>query len=106
MHSPLRSLEHMPQCIFVKFENATWKIGDLEPGVYPLTPKPRVWSVNELLKVKVRRYGFTLVPDLAGTPHMYQGATLTAAIAHLLTVDHKPRQSDAMAAYVELSCRG
>ena len=34
---------------------------------------------------------------------MYQGATLPAAVVHLLSVDHKPKMSDMMAAYVECS---
>ena len=34
---------------------------------------------------------------------MYQGATLPAAVVHLLAVDHKPKMSDMMAAYVETS---
>ena len=55
------------------------------------------------LKVKARRFGYSLVPDLAGTAHMYQGATLPAAVVHLLAVDHKPRMSDMMAAYVQSS---
>ena len=91
-----------PECIYVKFR-AAWQIGDLEPGVYPLKPKSKTWLVNEALKVKAKRFGFQLVPDLAGTAHMYQGDTLPAAIAHLLEVDHKPKTSDATAAYVELS---
>jgi hypothetical protein len=83
----------MPQCIFVKFENAPWRIGDLEPGVFPLTPKVRVWSVNELLKVKARRYGFTLLPDLAGTAHMYQGAG--SPHVHLFTSAQQDHQHGA-----------
>jgi len=34
---------------------------------------------------------------------MYQGATLTAAIVHLLAADRKPQMADMMAAYVECS---
>ena len=96
-------MDYTPQCIFVKFEGVQWQVDDLGPGVFPLTPKPKVWNVNEALKVKARRFGFPLVPDLAGTAHMYQGATLSAAIVHLLEVDHKPKMSDMTAAYVELS---
>ena len=87
----------------MKFDNASWQVGDLEPGVYPLTAKNKTWAVNETLKVKARRFGYSLVPDLAGTAHMYQGATLHAAVVHLLAVDHKPRMSDMMAAYVQSS---
>ena len=93
----------MPICIFVKFKTATWQIGDLEPGVYPLKPRSKTWLVHETLKVKAKRFGFQLVPDLAWTAHMYQGDTLPAAIVNLLEVDHRPQMSDATAAYVESS---
>ena len=71
--------------------------------MYPRTAKAKTWAVKEALKVKARRFGYSLVPDLAGTAHMYQGATLPAAVVHLLAVDHKPRMSDMMAAYVQSS---
>ena len=87
----------------MRFGNATWRVGDLEPGVYPLTAKSKTWAVNEVLKVKARRFGYSIVPDLAGMAHMYQGAMLFAAVVHVLAVDYKPRMSYMMAAYVQSS---
>ena len=71
--------------------------------MYPLTAKAKTWAVNEALKVKARRLDYSLVPDLTGTAHMYQGATLPSAVVHLLAADHKPRMSDMIAAYVQSS---
>ena len=71
--------------------------------MHPLTAKTQAWAVNEVLKVKARHVGYSLVPDLTGTVHMYQGATLLAAVVHLLAVDHTPRMSDMMAAFVHSS---
>ena len=95
-----RILEHAPLCIFVRFEGDEWQIGDLDTGVYPLRPTSRSWFVNVATRVKAKRYGFTLLPDLAGTDHMYQGATLQGAIVDLLECSHKPTGADAMAGYV------
>ena len=65
----------MPKCIYVHFEGAKWQIADLEVGVYPIKPKALLWTISRALGIQARRYGFQLVPDLAGTAHMYQGAT-------------------------------
>ena len=40
-------MDRMPLVIYVKFDNVTWKIGDLPEGVYPLTPVSRTWRVNK-----------------------------------------------------------
>ena len=97
------SIAHMPRCIYIKFERVDWQIADLEPGVYPLWPKALMWTVHRGLNINARRYGFTLVPDLAGTAHMYQGETQPGAIVDLQGLDVKPKQSDAMAGYVMIS---
>ena len=49
--------------------------------VWPLFPVERTWTLNEALGNKIRRKGFTLVPDYASTAFMIQGATLPAAFA-------------------------
>ena len=41
-----------------------------------------------------------MLPDLAGTDHMYQGATLPGTIVDLLECSHKPKWMDMMAGYV------
>ena len=64
-------LAHMSKCIYVHFEGAKWQIADLEVGVYPVKPKALLWTIHRALGVQARRYGFQLVPDLAGKAHMY-----------------------------------
>ena len=88
-------LAHMPKCIYVHFEGAKWQIADLEVGVYPIKPKTLLGTINRALGVQARRYGYQLVPDLAGTAHMYQGATEPAAIVDLQGLDIKPQRIDA-----------
>ena len=67
-----RRLSQQPRCIYVKFERCAWRIGDLDPGVYPLFPKTKKWEIVKDSKVYAKRTGFELVPDLSGTDHMYQ----------------------------------
>ena len=83
-----RNLQYQPLCIYLRFEDAEWQIGDLEPGVYPLEPISRDWVLNERTKMKAKRRGFLAVPDFSATAHMLQGATLFSRlkgfdIAHL-----------------------
>ena len=76
-----RVLQEMPRAIFVWFKNATWEIGNLPTGVYPLTPKAISWDVNKHTRVKARRKGYYMRPNFCGTAHWVQGANLEAAIA-------------------------
>ena len=75
-----RRLQLQPQCIYLKFENATWQIDDLEQGVYPLVPINKVWDVNKDTKIKAKRRGFLIVPDFSATAHMMQGARIRASL--------------------------
>ena len=76
-----RVLQEMPRAIFVWFKDATWEIGNLPTGVYPLTPKAISWDVNKHTRVKARRKGYYMRPNFCGTAHWVQGANLEAAIA-------------------------
>ena len=69
-----RRFNRMPKYIFIKFEGATWQIADLEPGVYPLKPNNKTWSIDSdpKKKIRARRTGFTIVPDFANTDHSVQ----------------------------------
>ena len=71
-----RRLTHQPICVYIKFEGATWRIGDLDLGVYPLFPTSKKWEVGRETKVGAKRTGFKLVPDVSGTDHMYQARHL------------------------------
>ena len=76
------------------------EVEDLEPGVYPLQPTPKVWFVNEHTKVKAKRTGFNAVPYFSGTAFMFQGASKDAIITDCLEVAHVSKQRDAISTYV------
>ena len=61
--------------------------------------------MNRKTKVKVRRTGFSMVPDFASTAHMIQGQSLTAAFVDLVHAElHENITEDLyVAAYVMLS---
>ena len=96
-------LDYPPVVIYVQFFNATWTIGDLPQGVYPIAPKTRVWKVNKHSGISAQRKGFCLVPDFAATAHMIQGCTLDAAIAELESAAKPASLGLQVAAYVSLS---
>ena len=98
-------LDRLPTVIYVKFAEATWTVGTLPPGVYPMTPASRTWQVNKHTKVNVRRTGYFLVPDFASTAHMIQGQSLDAAFADVVNDDLFEKASEELhvTAYVMLS---
>ena len=64
-----RVLELQPDLIYLKFENAKWRVhADLEKGVYPLKVSGKVWNISEGTKMKVKRWGWSVVPD-SDRPH-------------------------------------
>ena len=101
---PERFLNYMPCCIYLKFDNVTWEIHPkLGQGVFPLYPVERTWILNEATEAKIRRKGFTIVPDYASTAFMMQGATLKACLADCGDVLDLPGLSELMTTYVILS---
>ena len=79
IQGPERFLTHLPRCLFLKVEGATWQIdAKLGPGVFPLFPVIRSWELNAETSAQIKRRGFTWVPDFASTAFMIQGATLKA----------------------------
>ena len=77
-----RYLHYLPLCIYVKFAKAKWKVHpNLDEGVFPLHPVIREWTLNNETQSKVKRRGYTMVPDFASTAFMAQGETLLAALA-------------------------
>ena len=99
-----RFLNYTPYCIFLKFAGATWTVDPrLGEGVWPLVPVHRTWELNAAQGSKIKRYGFTMVPDYASTAFMIQGATLQAAIADCGDVVDIGGLSELMTTYVILS---
>ena len=95
-------LTHMPLAIYVYFEGATWRIGQLPVGVYPLTPKTRKWQVNKGQGIEARRTGYLLLPDFCSTAHMIQGATLEAAFWGSHDANQNIAPAEQIAGYVVL----
>ena len=99
-----RVLKEHPRCIYVQFEGAAWKIHELlEPGVFPLKAVARNWVLNKETGVKIRRRGFTLLPDYASTAHMVQGMTCDAVIADGGSATDNVSIKDMLATYVALT---
>ena len=72
----------MPRCIYLKFAEATWTVDKrFGQGVWPLFPVYRTWEFNAAQGSLIKRHGFTLLPDYAGTAFMIHDATRRAAIA-------------------------
>lgn len=97
-------LELQPELIYLKFENAKWRVhDDLEKGVYPLKATGKIWNISEGTKMKAKRLGWSFVPDFGQTAHSVQGASLAAVIVDCLTVDHSTKTTEMLAAYIGLS---
>ena len=104
IQGPERFLTHLPRCLFLKVEGATWQIdAKLGPGVFPLFPVIRSWELNAETSAQIKRRGFTWVPDFASTAFMIQGATLKAGLADCGDVTDDVGSSEAMTEYVILS---
>ena len=97
-------LELQPDMIYLKFENAKWRVhDDLEKGVYPLKVTGKVWNISENTKMKAKRWGWCFVPDFGQTAHSVQGASLAAVIVDCLAVDLCSKATEMLAAYIGLS---
>ena len=66
-------------------------------------PVEREWKLNKHGKSKVKRRGYTLLPDCGCTSHLVQGETLEAELADCGDIDHLPPLKDMLSAYVVLS---
>ena len=96
-------LNRLPVVIYLRFPSATWQIGKLPKGVYPLKPRSRTWKVNKYTGIEARRTGFWFLPDFGSTAHMIQGATLEAAFADLQEASCNVSSALQIAGYVCLS---
>ncbi len=98
------AIDYLPRVIYIKFEGARWRIHPgLSPGVFPLRPVQRTWTLNEETSAKVSRKGFTLVPDYSSTGFMLQGATLPAEIADCGDIFCIPGLTEMLTSYVIMS---
>ena len=99
-----RFLHYQPLCIYIKVADATWTVDShLGVGVWPLYPVVRQWTLNEATGAKIKRKGFSIVPDFASTAFMIQGSTLEVSIADCGDVIDSCGLSEFMTNYVILS---
>jgi hypothetical protein len=77
-------LKRVPKCVYVQYYEkddldirvpCKWKIGDLSPGVYPVTPITRTWLLGA--DNKVSRFQLPLIPMYGRTAYSMQGRTLS-----------------------------
>ena len=77
-------LERVPKCVYVQYYEkddldarvpCKWKIGELSPGVYPVTPITRTWLLGA--DNKVSRFQLPLIPMYGRTAYSMQGRTLS-----------------------------
>ena len=81
-------LPSLPNAIYVKFEDAEWKIdGMSENGVYPIVPVKNGWEFGKKGRMKnrmaVTRQQFALAPAYAITAYSVQGMTLLFAVVNI-----------------------
>ena len=68
--------------------------------IYTLSVQMKSWTLDKAGAVKIKRFGFPVVPDFGGTAHAYCGTTLDAALGDLLPWHQKPRLEDMLKAYI------
>ena len=102
-HGAERVLSKQPIVVFVKFNDAEWKLpGVDEVGVYPVRSVVRDWYLDrnrKYPKLKVKRHQLPLAPGFAMTAHASQGATLQNTIVDLQI----PETASWITIYVALS---
>ena len=84
-------LTRMPACLQIEIQVSE----DAEPFVYNLKPEYVVWSRDGRGNAQVKRRGFRIIPDFAGTAHAYCGDTLERCKGDLLEW-HATPSTDAM----------
>ena len=78
------------------------QVTDIEGNsiMHRLEPRYVVWRRDKAGHAKVRRRGFVLVPDFAGTAHAYCGSTLEKSKGDLLEWHRLPTREAAQRAYI------
>eukprot|EP00973_Karenia_brevis_P062097 8636182-Karenia_brevis.AAC.1 len=52
------------------------------------------WALDMDNNVRIRRFGFPIVPDFGGAAHADRGTTMEAAVGNLLPWFQRPRLDD------------
>ena len=90
------------EALYMYFEDATWRLGKLPIGMYPLRPKTCKWQVNQNQGTVAHVNGYPLLPDFCSTVHDIQSATLEAAFWALHDANQNIAPAEQIAGYVVL----
>lgn len=97
-------LQFLPQKLYIEMPNATWIVHEeFGPGIIAIKPEIEEWALDRARKVRVKRRGFCMAPDLAGTAHSFVGATLKAALLDLDKWEQEPNHDTQLSGYMCLS---
>ena len=88
-------LSNLPEAFVVEVSE-----GYDEPHLYTLKPETVIWYRDKSKQAPVRRRGFQLVPDFAGTAHAYCGDTLEQCKGDLLEWHKMPTFEMMQRAYI------
>ena len=97
-------LQRPPKALYVRREKQAFeKDANRQHEVQRVQIAHRSWSPDAAGNVKVRRTGFQLVPNFAGTIHSFVGATLQEGILDCLHFSRTPTRDDMLKAYLGIS---
>ena len=97
-------LQRPPKALYVRREKQAFeKDANRQHEVQRVEIAHRSWSPDAAGNVKVRRTGFQLVPNFAGTIHSFVGATLQEGILDCLHFTRTPTRDDMLKAYLGIS---
>ena len=88
-------LQAMPACLVIEISE-----GHEQPILFELKSEYVAWSRDRAENAKVRRRGFRVVPDFAGTAHAYCGETLSECKGDLLEWFKVPTLDAMLRAYI------
>eukprot|EP00973_Karenia_brevis_P080471 11165213-Karenia_brevis.AAC.1 len=78
-------LQNMPLKLFIAVDSTSKELPMWNgKRIYTLTSQAKQWALAIDNHVRLRRYGFPIVPDFGGNAHAYRGTTMEAAIGDLL----------------------
>jgi len=99
--APEVMLQKRPLALFIEVPTANEKLAQTNGmKIYTLKMSVKVWSLDQGNQVRIRRYGFPLVPDFGGTAHAYCGDTVPALIGDLMKWTHIPNLDNALRGYI------
>jgi len=97
-------LQRRPAKLFIEVPSGTKLMPEIDGHrIYTLSTQARPWSMGNGGAMKLKRYGFPIVPDFGGTAHAYCGSTLPAAIGDCLSWTTKPQRDAMLRAYIIMS---